>query len=180
MKAGALRTNVLIQVATETQTASGATTRAWTVLGREYASVSGVSGREALTEAQKGSETTHKIIMRFKDGISSRVRILVPEQYAMLSTDCSAVATSLVLSHAVAVDKTTPYTLLLDGENYELVRVTANYNAATVTVTRGIDGTTGRVHSACPVIRMAVYEAESALDPDGRRRELIMMCKAVA
>ena len=66
-----------------------------------------------------------------------------------LTADISAVATTITVAAATGYPGTTPYTLIIDQDtvNEEVVEVT-NRSGTTLTVTRGVDGTSGIAHTA--------------------------------
>jgi len=66
-----------------------------------------------------------------------------------LTSDINASATSVVVAAATGFPSLTPYTLIIDQDtvNEEIVEVTSR-SGTTLTVTRGVDGTTGVSHTA--------------------------------
>jgi SPP1 family predicted phage head-tail adaptor len=72
---GRLRERVTIQRATETRNAIGETTQAWATYAERWASVDGISAREFLTSGQQQTEITHRVRMRYLDGLTSIMRI---------------------------------------------------------------------------------------------------------
>ena len=66
-----------------------------------------------------------------------------------LTADINSSTTSITVAAATGFPATTPYTLILDQDtvNEEIVTVTSR-SGTTLTVTRGVDGTTGVAHTA--------------------------------
>ena len=66
-----------------------------------------------------------------------------------LTADINASTTSVVVAAATGFPSVTPYTLIIDQDtvNEEIVEVTGR-SGTTLTVTRGVDGTTGVSHTA--------------------------------
>ena len=73
---GRLRERVTIQQATESRNALGETTLAWTTFAERWASVEGVSAREALELGQADVSITHRVRMRYVDGMTHNMRLL--------------------------------------------------------------------------------------------------------
>jgi len=66
-----------------------------------------------------------------------------------LTADINGTTTSITVAAATGFPSTTPYTLIIDQDtvNEEVVEVT-NRSGTTLTVTRGVDGTSGIAHTA--------------------------------
>ena len=73
---GRLRERVTIQNATETRNAMGETTQSWGTFAERWASVQGISAREFLLSGQQQTEITHRVRLRYVDGLTSTMRIL--------------------------------------------------------------------------------------------------------
>lgn len=73
-----------------------------------------------------------------------------------LSAGCTNVATTMVITAATGLPST-PFTIIVDPDtvNEEVVEVT-NRSGTTLTVTRGVDGTTGVAHSSGAVVKHGV------------------------
>lgn len=76
MDAGRLRERVTVQQAAEGRNAIGETVLSWSTFAERWASVEGVSAREALTAGQNEISITHKVQMRYLAGLTQRMRIL--------------------------------------------------------------------------------------------------------
>lgn len=70
-------------------------------------------------------------------------------QRTTLASSVSDVATTMVVNAAVGFPASTPYTMIVDQDtvNEEVVTVTSR-SGTTLTVTRGVDGSTAVAHSA--------------------------------
>lgn len=74
--AGELRERVIIQQASENRNALGETVLSWNTFAERWASVQGVSSREALDAGQQGVTITHRIRMRHLAGMTQSMRLL--------------------------------------------------------------------------------------------------------
>ena len=75
MDAGKLRERVTVQQASESRNALGETVLSWSTFAERWASVEGVSAREALTLGQNEITITHKVQMRYLSGLTQRMRL---------------------------------------------------------------------------------------------------------
>lgn len=73
---GRLRERVTVQRATETRNRLGETTQSWGAFVERWASVTGISSREFLLTGQQQTEITHRIRMRYVEGLNHTMRIL--------------------------------------------------------------------------------------------------------
>jgi SPP1 family predicted phage head-tail adaptor len=73
---GRLRERITIQQATEVRNRLGETTQTWDTYVERWASVEGLSGREVLLSGQQQTEVTHRVRLRYVDGLSQQMRIL--------------------------------------------------------------------------------------------------------
>ena len=74
--AGKLRERVTIQQAAEARNSLGETTLSWATFTERWASVEGVSSREALELGQADVSLTHRVRMRYVDGMTHNMRLL--------------------------------------------------------------------------------------------------------
>jgi len=72
---GQLRERVTVQQPTRTTTDLGESQLSWSTYATRWASVEGVSSREALQFGQQQVEITHKVRMRYLDGLTSQMRL---------------------------------------------------------------------------------------------------------
>lgn len=72
--AGKLRERVTVQIASGTTNALGETVLAWSNSSAVWASVEGVSAREALAAGQQQVTVTHKVHMRYLPGLNQQMR----------------------------------------------------------------------------------------------------------
>lgn len=75
INAGNLRERVTVQQATESRNGIGETVLSWGTFATVWASVEGVSAREALTAGQNEVSITHKVQMRYLTGLTQRMRL---------------------------------------------------------------------------------------------------------
>ena len=73
---GRLRERVTVQQATETRNALGETVQSWATYAERWASVEGLSSREVLLQGQQNAELTHRVRMRYVDGMTQNMRLL--------------------------------------------------------------------------------------------------------
>ena len=71
---GKLRERVTVQIASGTTNALGETVLAWSDSSAVWASVEGVSAREALIAGQQETSVTHKVRLRYLPGLTQRDR----------------------------------------------------------------------------------------------------------
>ena len=72
--AGKLRERVTVQIASGTTNALGETVLAWSNSTAVWASVEGVSAREALTNGQQETTVTHRLRLRYLPGLTQAMR----------------------------------------------------------------------------------------------------------
>jgi SPP1 family predicted phage head-tail adaptor len=73
---GRLRERVTVQRSTETRNRLGETTQSWSTFAERWASVQGLSSREVLLTGQQQTEVTHRVRMRYLNGMTGSMRIL--------------------------------------------------------------------------------------------------------
>ncbi len=73
---GKLRDRVTIQRASESRNALGETVLTWTDYTERWASVDGVSSREALAAGQSQVEMSHRVRLRYVNGLTQSMRIM--------------------------------------------------------------------------------------------------------
>ena len=71
---GKLRERVTVQIASGTTNTLGETVLAWSDSSAVWASVEGVSAREALEAGQQETTITHRVRMRYLPGLTQRMR----------------------------------------------------------------------------------------------------------
>ena len=71
---GKLRERVTVQIASGTTNALGETVLAWADSSAVWASVEGVSAREALTAGQKETTVSHRVRLRYLPGLTQSMR----------------------------------------------------------------------------------------------------------
>lgn len=74
IRAGDLRDRVTVQIASGTTNALGETVLAWSDSSSVWASVEGVSAREALIAGQQETSVTHKVRLRYLPGLTQQMR----------------------------------------------------------------------------------------------------------
>jgi SPP1 family predicted phage head-tail adaptor len=76
IRSGELRERVTIQVSAESRNNLGETTLTWTDFTTRWASVEGVSAREVLLNGQQDINLTHRVRMRYVDGLTQNMRLI--------------------------------------------------------------------------------------------------------
>ena len=71
---GKLRERVIVQIASGTTNTLGETVLSWSDSSAVWASVEGVSAREALIAGQQDTSVTHKVRMRYLPGLTQQMR----------------------------------------------------------------------------------------------------------
>jgi SPP1 family predicted phage head-tail adaptor len=74
MDAGKLRERVTVQIASGTTNALGETVLTWNNSSAVWASVEGVSAREALISGQQETTVSHRVRLRYLPGLTSQHR----------------------------------------------------------------------------------------------------------
>jgi len=74
MDAGKLRERVTVQIASGTTNALGETVLAWANSSAVWASVEGVSAREALISGQQETTVSHRVRLRYLPGLTQNMR----------------------------------------------------------------------------------------------------------
>ena len=74
MDAGKLRERITVQIASGATNTLGETVLTWSDSSAVWASVEGVSAREALLAGQQDTSVTHKVRMRYLPGLTSQHR----------------------------------------------------------------------------------------------------------
>lgn len=74
INAGSLRERVTVQQASESRNALGETVLSWATFAERWASVEGVSSREALAAGQQDVTITHRVRMRYVSGMTQSMR----------------------------------------------------------------------------------------------------------
>jgi SPP1 family predicted phage head-tail adaptor len=73
---GRMRERVRIEQATENRNAIGEVVRSWQTFAERWASVDGLSSREFLIQGQQQTEISHRVRLRYLDGMTSTMRIV--------------------------------------------------------------------------------------------------------
>lgn len=71
---GKLRERVTIERATESRNALGETVLKWETFAERWASVEGVSSREFLQAGQQQIDMSHRVRLRYVDGLTQNMR----------------------------------------------------------------------------------------------------------
>jgi SPP1 family predicted phage head-tail adaptor len=72
---GKLRERITVQIASGTTNALGETVLTWNNSSAVWASVEGVSSREALISGQQETSVTHKVRLRYLPGLTQQMRL---------------------------------------------------------------------------------------------------------
>jgi SPP1 family predicted phage head-tail adaptor len=75
MDAGLLRERITVQQPTETRNRLGESVFEWSTFATVWASVQGVTSREALLAGQQQLDITHRVRLRFLDGLTAKMRL---------------------------------------------------------------------------------------------------------
>ena len=73
---GKMRERVTVQQATERRNSLGETTLEWATFAERWASVEGVTAREALGAGQLEVSITHRVRLRYIGGLTQQMRLL--------------------------------------------------------------------------------------------------------
>jgi len=72
---GKLRERVRVELPTETRNAIGEVVMTWRKFADVWASVEGLSSREALFLGQQQTDATHRVRMRYVEGLKATMRL---------------------------------------------------------------------------------------------------------
>ena len=75
MRAGPMRQRITIETPTETQAADGSITRTWETFITVWASIEPLAGREYFAAAREQADVSHRIRMRYTEGITHKTRV---------------------------------------------------------------------------------------------------------
>ena len=167
-----LRHKLIVQKPTETQDSGGEPDVAWS----EFDQVWGNRASDGGSESDGGNGVTTKrmeaITVRYRAGITEKMRILARSEHTTLNGSINNSVTSITVASAAALPLEGEYRILIESE---LMTVTAGQGTTSLTVTRGVDGTSGASHAdAKSVHRMDVIDVESVTDPKGKRRDMLI------
>ena len=171
MRAGLLSHKLIVQKPTETQDSGGEPDVAWSEFDQVWGSREDASGSESesggvLTERKVNIEIHHRA------GITEKMRILARSEHTTLNGSINNSVTSITVASAAALPLEGEYRILIESE---LMAVTGGQGTTSLTVTRGVDGTSGASHAdAKSVHRMDVIDVESVTDPKGKRRDMLI------
>lgn len=73
---GKLRERITVEQAAETRNSLGETVLSWTTFAERWASVEGVSSREALELGRVEVSISHRVRLRYLDGMTHNMRII--------------------------------------------------------------------------------------------------------
>lgn len=174
--AGKLNKRIFLQkYSTAKHAQSGAEIKTWTNVSGYWAQIIMRSARERALQEQVREEVTQELRMRYTPEVLADRRFLIPQNAATLGGDITDSATSLTVSVAnIAIDQRQRYYRIGD----EFVEITAGWGTTTLTVTRGMFGSTATAHSSGDaVIRMAVAEIDGIQNTGGANAELVCTVK---
>ena len=80
MRSGPLRHRITVQKPVETQDAFGEVDVTWATHVESWASVDPISSRESFQASRDHAEMTHRVRMRYRPGITHKMRILFGER----------------------------------------------------------------------------------------------------
>lgn len=93
MRLGELRTLVRLErPAEQSAGALGTSTSGWSLVAEAYARIEPLSGREVLAAKQVDGRTTHRVTIRYRPGVSTTWRVLVPARQESSDRALSIVA----------------------------------------------------------------------------------------
>lgn len=78
MSIGRMRTPLRVQEYLETRTSDGGVVEAWATTQVVWGRVVGLRGRELFSAQQINKQTSHKVTIRYKKGLTSDARLVDP------------------------------------------------------------------------------------------------------
>lgn len=76
VSAGRLPHRISLQRATETKDPAGEVLQAWATVATVWAAVEPISGREAWIAQQANTLTTHRVLIRYRSGVTTKDRFI--------------------------------------------------------------------------------------------------------
>lgn len=170
IQAGAFRHRIIIQSLTDGSGVRGGITESWSEFATRWGSVSPLTGQERFAAQQIDAEVSSRIKLRYLEGVTPKMRVLVPKEHVLLNGAIDASQTTLVVDSASGFPTEGEYRIKIESE---IINVTGGQGTTTWTVTRGVDGTTGATHADNKdVQRMGVYDIRAVLNIDERDFQL--------
>jgi SPP1 family predicted phage head-tail adaptor len=77
MRAGLMRHRITIEAPTETQGPDGSFVRTWNAFLSAWASIEPLTGREYFAAQREQADVSHRIRMRYMDGITHKMRVSI-------------------------------------------------------------------------------------------------------
>lgn len=81
MRAGKLRHWITIQHRTDTRDSYGEPIPAWTTYDQVWASIEPIVGREYFASKETRSQSTHRVRIRYRSGVTTKMRIYWDSRY---------------------------------------------------------------------------------------------------
>lgn len=75
IRAGALARQIRIEAPVETPDGAGGSLTVWSLVAETSAAVSPLSGRELLEAGALSSDVTHRVLIRYRSGITPKCRV---------------------------------------------------------------------------------------------------------
>ncbi len=151
---GDMREKIIIQANATSLGTDRGITRTWTEFADQWA------------EQLEGSFET-----RYVAGVLPSMRVLVPDVTATVAEALTSTETDVTTSTAAGFPTQLDYRILVDSE---LMEVTAGHGTSTLTVTRGVDGTTNVVHTNGATLRSMKEHEIISVAADNRREFLVL------
>jgi SPP1 family predicted phage head-tail adaptor len=76
MRAGALRRQVALQTRIASKDTFGQASVSWTTTATTWADIEPLSGRELMAAQAQQAETTHKVSIRYRSGVTPAMRVV--------------------------------------------------------------------------------------------------------
>jgi len=175
-RVGTYRHRVEIQRFTESRNTHGGFDRDWTRAAQWHASIQPLSGRELMSAEMAESEISHRVRCWHYAPLTTKHRILAPQNATPITAALTATATTVALSSAAAFPESGYGTYHVRVEN-ELMTVNAGHGTVTISVTRGAYGSTATTHAALKYIeRLVVLEIASIINVRERDESDEILC----
>ena len=178
MRTGSLRHYVSVQSRTETQSAvDGSTSFTWTTDRRIYAAIKPLRGNERFQAQAVNPEMQFNVKVRHFDGMSNEMRLLVPtNQNRSLSSGINDTDTSITLGAAFDRFRNENFYCRIEDEEIE---VTGGHATTSLTVSRGLFGSSGAAHSSGKsVSELLIFEVVDVVPVMYSLHEIELLCSA--
>lgn len=175
-RVGTYRHRMEIQKFSESRDTHGGLDRAWTRAAQWHASIQPISGKERISAEMLESDISHRVRCWHYAPLTTKHRFLAPQNATPITAALTASATTVALSSAADFPQSGYDAYHIRVED-ELMTVNSGHGTTTLTVTRGVFGSTATTHAALKYVeRMVVLEIDSIINVRERDETDEILC----